>query len=290
MNNDYHILPETIKQKLMQLTDTEFATWINRAAPTTFYHGARMYAGNPDAPRRNLVQHAIWGQFKSDEQLDHLTSSILEAFPPSAATPACLISTLSTTHDLGQEFETDEAANLRQWSRRGAPSITPPQIRSNPLDSGIAIFQIFEHAHFTNLITDGETSYIYDSLGNYSTRNTCFTLLNRLSNFYENHRPNIQPPPLIAVEEVSGPAQRDFWSCGMFMVATSLSSIYQHSAQPELRFTQAHAYQLHRASLTYLLTGEFIPWITHFIRYLQNPQTEDYRIAAEPPNNPNACR
>ena len=123
MNNDYHILPETIKQKLMQLTDTEFATWINRAAPTAFYHGARMYAGNPDAPRRNLVQHAIWGQFKSDEQLDHLTSSILEAFPPSAATPACLISTLSTTHDLGQEFETDEAANLRQWSRRGAPSI-----------------------------------------------------------------------------------------------------------------------------------------------------------------------
>ena len=249
-----------------------------------------MYEQNTDAPRRAKVLHSVWGQLKSDEQLDYFTRSILTAFPPTARTPACLVSTLATSHNLDPVLQQDTAlaVSLGQWSRRGAPSLTPPRIRSDPLDSGIAILQIFEHAHFTNLITDGTSSYIYDSLGTHSNTPTCLELLNRLGNFYQTHRPNMQPPSLLDVEAVRGPKQCDSWSCGMFMISTSLASIYQHAAPPTLPFRQAHMYQLHRAQLTYLLTGELIPWVGRFVRYLTDPQNEDYRIAAEPPVNPSA--
>ncbi len=79
-------------------------------------------------------------------------------------------------------------------------------------------------------------------------------------------------PPLLrhdtpTTHHQSTPQQTDNWACGLHVLHTNLTTIYQGRV-PTLTHTQQHAEELSRSHLRYILTGELDTFVTNLIHNL----------------------
>ena len=274
---------QTIERRLQSQTDRQFADWITSLHPTTRIESSPYLAAPGSAQH---VRREIWGSMKSDEHIDKFQKAVISAFPPPHK--AVLISTLTTTH-IKDRMDPTAAHSLDPWSRRGVPSIIHDTNPRHPLETGLAVLQLFKGQHFTALTTDGHTTHLYDSLSHYNDEADCQNIIDKINRFYDNLAVGDQthiaiPPPTVK----NCPPQTDGWSCGAHMCAVTFSTIYQHSASSQLRYTQDHIYQLHRAMLTFYLTGRLIPWLGKFVRAISNPDNNEAYVDMTPPQYPSA--
>ena len=112
------------------------------------------------------------------------------------------------------------------WLRQVTNQLTGERLQ-HPLQNKITIMQIYNAQHYTTLITDNNTYYYYDGLGN-PVPNTVKHLHNHLRQWHSNYT----KPPALQNESPTiytpyTPRQTDGGSCAMHMLLTSLSAIYE---------------------------------------------------------------
>ena len=150
----------------------------------------------------------------------------------------------------------------------------------HPLQNHITNMQIYNARHYiTLIITDNKYYYYYDGL-NMTVPNIAPHLHDRLRQWYGNSpKPHAlqRETPLIYTPYT--PQKTDDRSCAMYMILTSLSTIYQGHL-PILELGQRHVDQLSRMHLRCVLTGDLTPWIDKLITYitdtLNNNDPEPY--------------
>jgi len=130
--------------------------------------------------------------------------------------------------------------------------------------------QIYNSHHYTTKITNNNRYFYYDGL-RMPVSHTMSHLHNHLRQWYGN---STMPPALQnespTVHTPYNPQQTDGWSCTMYMLLTSPSTIYQGQI-PILHYGQRHVDQLSILHLRYVLTGENTPWIDTLITYIIDP-------------------
>ena len=223
----------------------------------------------------------IWGAYKANWTLQPFTQAILTAYPPPTAGPAIYNTDLT-------RFLAEGSTILVDHDRSMPVNGPHPHL----LSTGQAVLMLHHSSHFTTLLLHHGTSYYYDSLGG-SVPDVVADILTHIRTQYATlPHPTPPLPPAHATVQAPTPQQLDRpaepWSCGMHMMCSSFSAIYQNGV-PTLKYAQRHINKLHRAQLRYILTGTLDPWIGQLVELLKDPRPRrgtPRRPSASPPPHP----
>ena len=247
---------EEVTHQLDTLTDLQMAAWISSLPDTWSAPGPH---GTPLT--KQALTHSAWGEYKGDETIREFLIAILQAYPPPAPGPA--------VYDV---LQSGIIANSPDHLLHRNPCLQETGPHTHPLQNGLAVFMLHHSSHFTTLVLSPTDGHYYDSLAwgvpenAHSIRNNVHNLYEALTDLTPRHTANSP------TSREPTPAQTDPvpWSCGIHMLCSTLSAIYQNQV-PVLHYTQQHVNQLHRAQLRYLVTGELDEWIGELVALLTAP-------------------